>query len=296
MFQVVTSGEKVSALSSNLTHSAKRAANCQITDWMNFAIHDLMPRYETDGTLMTRLTTALLFFCALTALPFSSHAELQDQGLNSVIVIIDKAISVINNEELKADDENAESASISIEQAITKVVNMSNVLGSLSFSRLQCKETDVLSEFTLRVQQIQQQEIQNAMREAFDEGFEKSSKNTALMSEDECARLTLSRKITKTLAEPDTDEEQKKPQVEEKVVEQELPPEEPKLRHLRIAELSGQLAYKRKVCDGDKVFTRDYNAFFKSVPEEYLQQVKAIYWKGYQHGKRLNLNLTSDDC
>ena len=92
-------------------------------------------------------------------------------------------------------------------------------------------------------------------------------------------------------------EEQRQPELEEQeAVEQELPPEEPKLRHLRIAELSGQLAYKRKICEGEKVFTRDYNAFMESVPEEYQEEVKTIYWKGYKHGKRLSPNLTSDGC
>jgi hypothetical protein len=65
---------------------------------------------------------------------------------------------------------------------------------------------------------------------------------------------------------------------------------------LRVAELSGQLAYKRKICDGDKVFTRDYNAFLENVPEEYQEEVKATYWKGYKHGQRLNPNLSPDSC
>ena len=92
------------------------------------------------------------------------------------------------------------------------------------------------------------------------------------------------------------EEEEQAHEVKQEEAKQELPPEEPKLRHLRIAELSGQLAYKRKICEGDDVFTRDYNAFMETVPEEYQEEVKTIYWKGYKHGKRLNPNLTSDGC
>jgi predicted secreted protein len=135
----------------------------------------------------------------------------------------------------------------------------------------------------------------DAMRNAFQEGFDKSKGATKLLSEDECKRLTQSRIRPETVDETNIEEQEKKPEIEQKVVEQELPPEEPKLRHLRIAEISGQLAYKRKICDGDEVFTRDYNAFMESVPEEYQEEVKAIYWKGYKHGKRMNPDLTSDN-
>ena len=77
---------------------------------------------------------------------------------------------------------------------------------------------------------------------------------------------------------------------------EELPPEEPKFRHLRVAELSGQLAYKRKFCQDEEVFNRDYNEYLGSIPDEYREEVKAAYWKGYQHGKRLNKGLTKDKC
>ena len=244
---------------------------------------------------MSRLKSALIVLCALSALSFSSHAELQDQGLNSIMQIIDKAIEEIGiklNEEGEAD---AEADPAALDNATATIVNLSKTLGSLSYSRLQCGEADVLSEFTQRVQ-LMPEASRDAMRNAFQEGFDKSKKGTELLSEDECKRLTESRLRAETVDETNVVEEQQQPEVKQEKVEQELPPEEPKLKHLRIAELSGQLAYKRKICEGDDVFTRDYNAFMETVPEEYQEEVKTIYWKGYKHGKRLNPNLTSGGC
>ena len=244
---------------------------------------------------MSRLKSALIVLCALSALSFSSHAELQDQGLNSIMQIIDKAIEEIGiklNEEGEAD---AEADPAALDNATATIVNLSKTLGSLSYSRLQCGEADVLSEFTQRVQ-LMPEASRDAMRNAFQEGFDKSKKGTELLSEDECKRLTESRLRAETVDETNVVEEQQQPEVKQEKVEQELPSEEPKLKHLRIAELSGQLAYKRKICEGDDVFTRDYNAFMETVPEEYQEEVKTIYWKGYKHGKRLNPNLTSDGC
>ena len=246
---------------------------------------------------MSRLKSALIVLCALSALSFSSHAELQDQGLNSIMQIIDKAIEEIGiklNEEGEADAE-AEADPAALDNATATIVNLSKTLGSLSYSRLQCGEADVLSEFTQRVQ-LMPEASRDAMRNAFQEGFDKSKKGTELLSEDECKRLTESRLRAETVDETNVVEEQQQPEVKQEKVEQELPSEEPKLKHLRIAELSGQLAYKRKICEGDDVFTRDYNAFMETVPEEYQEEVKTIYWKGYKHGKRLNPNLTSDGC
>ena len=40
------------------------------------------------------------------------------------------------------------------------------------------------------------------------------------------------------------------------------------MRLLRVAELTGQFAYKRKFCVDEKVFNRDYNEYLNSVPEE----------------------------
>ena len=244
---------------------------------------------------MSRLNSTLVMLCTLSVLSFSSHAELQDQGLNSILQIIDKAIEDTSNTETSGD--NAEADAAALENAARTIVNLSKTLGSLSYSRLQCGEADVLSEFTQRVQKMPE-EGRDAMRDAFQEGFDKSKEDTQLLSEDECARLTQARVRTEAVDETNVVEENQiketgKPLVEK---EPELPPEEPRLRHLRIAELSGQLAYKRKICDGEEVFTRDFNAFMESVPEDYLQEVKDMYWKGYKHGRRMNPDLSSDTC
>ena len=244
---------------------------------------------------MSRLNPTLIMLCTLSLLSFSGHAELQDQGLNSIMQIIDKAIEDISNRETSAD--NAEADAAALENATATVVNLSRTLGTLSYSRLQCGEADVLSEFTQRVQKMPE-EGRDAMRDAFQEGFDKSKDDTQLLSEDECARLTQARVRTEAVDETNVVEENQKKETEQPLVEKEpeLPPEEPKLRHLRIAEISGQLAYKRKICDGEEVFTRDYNTFMELVPEDYLQEVKDVYWKGYKHGRRMNPDLTSDTC
>jgi len=243
---------------------------------------------------MSRLSSTLIILCTLSVLSFSGHAELQDQGLNSILQIIDKAIEDIGNRETGGD--NAEADAAALDNATTTVVNLSRTLGSLSYSRLQCGEADVLSEFTQRVQKMPEQG-RDAMRDAFQKGFDKSKDNTQLLSEDECARLTQARVRTEAVDETNVVEENQKKESEQLLEkEPELPPEEPRLRHLRIAELSGQLAYKRKICDGEEVFTRDFNAFVESVPEDYLQEVKDMYWKGYKHGKRMNPDLSNDTC
>jgi len=136
---------------------------------------------------MNRLTTAILFFCTLSLLSFSSHAELQDQGLNSIMQIIDKAIDEIGQE--NTGEENDEADAAAMETAVEAVVNLSRTLGSLAYSRLQCGQADVLSEFTQRVQQMPEAS-RDAMRNAFQEGFDKSKDDSKLLSEDECKRLT----------------------------------------------------------------------------------------------------------
>ena len=65
---------------------------------------------------------------------------------------------------------------------------------------------------------------------------------------------------------------------------------------IRIAELSGQLAYKRRFCDGKQVFNRDFNEYISNIPDDYREEVESAYWKGYKHGKRLNKNLTKSQC
>ncbi len=223
-----------------------------------------------------------------------ARAELQDQGLNSIMQIIDKAIEELNAPPAE-DGEAADPAAT--ENAVAAIVNLSRTLGTLSYSRLQCGEAGVLAEFTQRVQQMPD-ENRDAMRDAFQEGFDKSKEDTELLSQDECERLTRSRNRSETEAEANVKQEQSRNAQAEAAPEPEevAPPEEPRKRHLRIAELSGQLAYKRRFCDDEKVFNRDYNEYLESVPEDIREDVKAAYWKGYKHGKRLNKNLTKAQC
>jgi predicted secreted protein len=245
---------------------------------------------------MTSNKIALVILCTFCGLisSFSSRAELLDQGLNSIMVIIDTALTEIN-QVTDASSESPEADATAKIAANNTIVNLSRTLGTLSYSRLQCGEAEVLAEFTERVQRMPA-EAQDAMRGAFQEGFDKSKSNTTLLSEDECKRLTQSRKHVEVVDEANVIEDDK-PKVSEKaVVKVEKPPEDPKLRHMRIAELTGQLAYKSKFCSDEKVFNRDFNAFVKSVPEEFLAVVKTSYWKGFKHGKRLNVNLTSEQC
>ncbi len=223
------------------------------------------------------------------------RAELQDQGLNSVMQIIDKAIAQVNA--APAEEGETEDAAVR-ENAISTIINMSRTLGTLSYSRLQCGEAAVLAEFTQRVQMMPD-ESRDPMRDAFQEGFDKSRDETELLSQDECERLTRSRKRTEAVEDANVAEDEKRRKTEQPVVEkveEVVPAEDPKLRHLRIAEITGQLAYKRKFCQDEKVFNRDYNEYLESVPQDYREDVKTAYWKGYKRGKRLNKNLTQDKC
>jgi len=227
-----------------------------------------------------------------------ARAELLDQGLNSIMEIIDKAIAELTRQ-VPEGDAGAEPADPArLENATTTVVNLSRTLGTLSFSRLQCGEAGVLAEFTSRVQQMPEAS-RDAMRDAFQEGFDKSKEDSPLLSQDECDRLTASRQRREAEAEANVkaDKEQAAREAEPapEVVDA-TAPEDPKFRHLRIAEISGQLAYRRRVCDGEKVFNRDYNEYLESIPEDYREEVKAAYWKGYQHGKRLNRNFEHAQC
>jgi predicted secreted protein len=234
----------------------------------------------------------LLVLFILSSLSFTARAELLDQGLNSIMVIIDKAIEELSQQ---APEEGAEVDAAALENATSTVVNLSRTLGTLSYSRLQCGEAGVLAEFTQRVQ-LMPEESRDPMRDAFEEGFDKSKQETPLLSTDECERLTRSRTRSEepTDANVVEDDAKVKPAVEE--AKEELPPEDPKFRHLRIAELTGQLAYKRKFCEDEQVFNRDYNEYLQSIPEDYREEVKSAYWKGYKHGKRLNKNFTRAQC
>jgi predicted secreted protein len=236
----------------------------------------------------------LLVLFILSSQSFPVRAELLDQGLNSIMVIIDKAIAELSQQ---APEDGAEVDAATLENATNTIVNLSRTLGTLSYSRLQCGEASVLAEFTQRVQSMPE-ESRDPMRDAFQEGFDKSKEETTLLSTDECERLTRSRIRSEEPVEANVDEGESaakaKPEIEE--VEEELTPEDPKFRHLRIAELTGQLAYRRKVCEDEKVFNRDYNEYLESIPEEYREEVKTSYWKGYKHGKRLNKNFTRAQC
>lgn len=238
----------------------------------------------------------IIVLCTLFSLPLASHAELKDQGLNSILQIIDKAIeNSVVEEELK-EGETEEDVAARKASANATIVNLSRTLGSLSYSRLQCGEAGVLAEFTQRVLLVAE-ENRDAMRDAFQEGFDKSKAETELLSEDECRRLTASRQRSETEEVANVAQEpgQKKAAQKAEVKEPE-PEEDPKLRLMRVAELSGQLAYKREFCDGKKVFTRDYNEYIEKTPEEFREDIKNAYWQGYKHGKRLNKNLSKSQC
>lgn len=237
----------------------------------------------------------LLAVFLLSALSFSGRAELLDQGLNSIMEIIDKAIVELNQQ---APDDGGDIDPAKLETATATIVNLSRTLGTLSYSRLQCGEASVLAEFTQRVQQMPD-ESRDPMRDAFQEGFDKSKEGALLLSEDECERLTRSRNRNESSTQANVTEDESQPRAEPEPVEEmveELPPEDPKFRHLRVAELTGQLAYRRKYCQDEKVFNRDYNEYLESIPEDYRDEVKNAYWKGYKHGKRLNKNFTREQC
>ncbi len=232
-------------------------------------------------------------FAILSALSFGLRAELQDQGLASIMGIIDKAIAELNEQ---AATDGVEADADAVKNASNTVINLSRTLGTLSYSRLQCGEAGVLAEFTQRVQ-LMPEESRNPMRDAFQEGFDKSKEETPLLSQDECERLTRSRNRDDTTAAANVDAPEAEAEVAEvEEIEPELPPEDPKFRHIRIAQLTGQLAYKRKFCEDEAVFNRDYNEYLETIPEEYREEVKTAYWKGYKHGKRLNKHLTRDQC
>jgi predicted secreted protein len=245
---------------------------------------------------MTNNKILLIILCTCCGLisSFVSRAELLDQGLNSIMVIIDKAIIEVNKS-VDATADFAETGAATKVAASSTIVSLSRTLGSLSYSRLQCDEVAVLAEFHQRVALVPE-EAKDKMRSAFQEGFDKSAKDAILLSKDECKSLTQSRKLVVVVDEINVIEDDKLKTKNKRVAKVEKPPEDPKLSHLRVAELTGQLAYKHKACSGDKVFNRDYNNFIETAPKEYQEEVKTAYWKGFKHGKRLNKNLTSEQC
>ncbi len=216
-------------------------------------------------------------------------SALEDQGLASIMSIIDKAMQQLDDktqQEFSSEEERQQAWQVSADT----VVNLSRTLGKLSYSRLQCGQAEVLVEFTQRVQQMPEL-FRDPMRDAFQQGFDQSRNETALLSEDECKRLTQSRNLAERA--PRANVEQPDPQAEVSV---QKPPEDPNLKHLRIAELSGQLAYKKKFCGDEQVLTRDYNELIGSMPQEIQAEAKEAYWSGYKHGRRLNKNLKRQDC
>jgi len=242
---------------------------------------------------MSRIVPIILI-CQLFFVPGMAIA-LEDQGLSSIMSIIDKAVEAFNakTDEAQGTEEEQKAKA---ESSSAIIVNLSRTLGKLSYSRLQCGQADVLGEFTQRVQKMPD-EFRNPMRDAFQLGFDKSKAETALLSEDECERLTQSRNLTDKKIEANVEEEEEKDvEKKQKVVEKPKLVEDPKLKHFRIAELSGQLAYKRKFCGDDKVITRDFNEVIGAMPEEIQAEAKQVYWKGYKHGKRLNKSLTQEKC
>ena len=242
----------------------------------------------------------ILLFLILTGFGIASvvQAELQDQGLKSIMDIIDKAIAELAEQATAESDPAALEGALS--NATSTVVNLSRTLGNLSYSRLQCGQAEVLSEFTQRVQLMPEQS-RDPMRDAFQEGFDKSKDETPLLSADECERLTRSRVRSEAVDDTNVVEDKSKSATAAKKAaaeetEEVISPEDPKFRHLRVAELSGQLAFKKRFCMDEKVFNRDYNEYLESVPEDYREEVKATYWKGYKHGQRMNKNLTQEQC
>jgi predicted secreted protein len=241
------------------------------------------------------LRTACITLISLTFLYPLPALSLQDQGLASIMDIIDRAVGELGNEQGGAppgkQDEGKQNATSA---ASSTLVNLSRTLGKLSYSRLQCGEADVLAEFTLRVQKMPAN-VQDSMRDAFQEGFDAGKKDSPLLSEDECKRLTQSRNRSEKEQEANVKEEDKAAEQEE-VVEAPKEIEDPRLKHLRIAELTGQLAWRRRFCGDDKVHSRDFNELIGKMPDEFQAEAKEAYWKGYQRGKLINKGFRKDNC
>jgi predicted secreted protein len=234
---------------------------------------------------MKNLLVPILLSLLLTT---PAYAELNDQGLNSIISIIDKAIDTLSVE--KEDGKTPAKDETEVSNSI--LVNMAKTLGKLSFSRLQCGEATVLGEFTKRVQ-LAPEQYQNLMRVAFQEGFDKSKADTKLLSDDECKRLTESRQLKAEVVE---DKVKAPKKIAEKEKKKETEAEDPSLKHMRLAYMAGQFAYKKKFCGNKGIINKDFNEIMSSMPKEMQKEGKKTYWKGYKQGKRMNKNLTKDDC
>ncbi len=245
--------------------------------------------------MRTRLIPILMALMLALGLAQAAQAQqLLDQGLSSILSIIDKAIAEFNQPPAgEAEAASPEATEARRKTAAATIVNLSRTLGKLSYSRLQCGQADVLAEFTARVQQMPE-EFRDAMRDGFQQGFDQSKEETPLLSDDECKRLTASRNRgekkskakVKEAAQVRQAKPKKKPETEE----------DKKQRALRLAEVTGQLAWKRKFCGDRGVTRRDFNQVIGKMPAEYREEAKKAYWKGYQHGKRLNKGITKQAC
>jgi len=243
--------------------------------------------------MRTRLVPTLILLMLTLGLSLGASAQQNlDQGLSSILAIIDKAIAEFNAPPAEGSD--AEALTQQKETASATIVNLSRTLGKLSYSRLQCGQADVLAEFTARVQQMPD-DYRDAMRDAFQAGFDQSKEESPLLSDDECKRLTASRSRGEKKAQPKVAAEAEKP-AEPKAEKKPETEEEQRLRALRLAEITGQLAWKRKFCGDKGVTRRDFNEVIAKMPEAWREDAKKAYWKGYQHGKRLNKGLKQSAC
>jgi predicted secreted protein len=243
--------------------------------------------------MRNRLTSTLIVLTLAMGMSLSAGAQqLLDQGLSSILAIIDKAIAEFNQPPAEGAD--PETLKQQRDTAAATIVNLSRTLGKLSYSRLQCGQADVLAEFTARVQQMPD-EYRDAMRDGFQQGFDQSKEETPLLSDDECKRLTASRSRGEKKPESKVRESEKPEQVAKPEKKPETG-EDRKKRALRLAEITGQLAWKRKFCGDDQVTRRDFNEVISKMPAEYREAAKKAYWKGYQHGKRLNKGMKQEDC
>lgn len=226
----------------------------------------------------------------------ASAQSLNDQGLDSLLAIIDKATQTAlkpeSNNEANNNQEGTTDSAAAAAIALKTVVNLSRTLGRLGYSRLQCGETGVLSEFTKRVQLLPT-ETREAMRAAFQEGFDRSKGETELISEDQCERLRQSRSLgaqqAKEAAEANVETSRKAtPKKTAPKVEQVKTPEEEQQRYMRIAQITGQLASRHQLCGDKAALQKLYREMMQGIPKDFKADAKKSYSEGLKHGQRLN--------
>jgi len=236
----------------------------------------------------------LLSLFLLLAPGLSIQADtLNDQGLDSLLAIIDKASANLIK---KAADESAEEPAEEQQQgeiASGTIVNLSRTLGRLGYSRLQCGETGVLSEFTKRVQLLPV-ELREGMRAAFQEGFDRSKSDTDLISEDECKRLKESRSVgsqqAKGASAANVETDQAPPPKAKKQAAPEVvkTPEDEAQRFERIARITGQMASRYQMCGDRKELEKLYLQMMEKIPQDFKARSQKAYYKGLKQGRRLN--------